>query len=126
MLLAVQFGQPKDCAALWENLLILSQTLSNEVAAKAVKETHASKSRFRDRPEFDFARDVLVAVLETKASTGRPQTWHELGQRAASQPTIASELSDKYRSELSDWTQTNSVAAIREAIRELLETLNRL
>jgi serine/threonine protein kinase/Tfp pilus assembly protein PilF len=126
ILLAVQFGQPKDCAVLWENLLILSQSLSSDAAAHAVIETHASKSRFRDRPEFDFARDLLIAVLETQASTCRPQTWHELEQRSASQPTIAIELSDKYRSELSDWSRSDSVdEPIRDAIRELLKILDR-
>ena len=123
-ILAVQFGQPRECKLLWENSLDLAHRLSVESASAALPKLRAATSRFRERPEFDFGRDVLVAVLETQTGVGDPQAWKDLQRRRLARPEVATELSDNFQSNLRLWQQTTKASeSIRSAVADFLNVL---
>lgn len=66
-LTAVEFNQKSGCPPLWKNLLVMTLELPAEKVAAANEKLRSSISRFRDRPEYLFARDVVAAVFESIA-----------------------------------------------------------
>ena len=120
-LLAVQFGQPKDCSAVWENLLVLAQSYPVESALSASDQVRSASSYFRNRPAFDFAKDVIIAVLEVRSNKPNLELWTQLRERQKAEPSTASELTGKFKSNAVDWIATESVSdSIRQAVNDLL------
>ena len=122
MLRAAQFSQPKDILPIWKNLIIIAQILEGEDAATALTATRAARSRFRSRDEFDFARDVIVSLLESQTEIANPHGWDTLRQRRAARPAIATELNPEFFDSLRIWSQGERLKApVREAVRGFLE-----
>ncbi len=116
-LFAVQFGQPKDCPAVWGNLLELAQSYPVESALLASDHVRSASSYFRNRPAFDFARDVIVAVLEVRANKPNLELWTQLRERQQAEPSSASELTAEFKSKVVAWIATERVSdSIRQAV----------